>query len=132
MTVNQRRYMYYNGTSYDEEHFVSDANITYMNDGTTVEDKLKMYTTTNSGNAYSVTIPNLTSIIDGLNIRVKFNIASTGAITLNVNSKGAKSVKDYFGNSVTNVRANLPVNLIYESSSDSFILLGKGGGGNAT
>ncbi|MDV3426146.1 MAG: hypothetical protein LIR50_03010 [Bacillota bacterium] len=131
MAVNKRRYMYYNGTGYDEEHFVTDANITYMNDGTTVEDKLKMYTTTNSSNAYSVTIPNLASLTDGLNIRVKFNVASTGAITLNINSLGAKSVKDFFGNSVTNVRANLPANLTYESISDSFILLGKGGGGNA-
>jgi hypothetical protein len=128
----QRRIKIYNGTDYDEFHPLTDASVVNMSDGTTVENKLKMYTTTNSGNAYSVTIPNLTSLTDGLNIRVKFNVASTGAITLNINSLGAKSVKDYFGNSVTNVRANLPANLVYESTSSSFILLGKGGGGNAT
>lgn len=128
----QRRIKIYNGTDYDEFHPLTDASVVNMSDGTTVENKLKMYTTTNSGNAYSVTIPNLASLTDGLNIRVKFNVASTGAITLNINSLGAKSVKDYFGNSVTNVRANLPANLVYESTSSSFILLGKGGGGDAT
>lgn len=88
--------------------------------------------TTNSGNAYSVTIPNLTALTDGLVIRVKFNAASTGAISVNANSLGIKNVVDYFGNAVTNVRANLPAQLCYESSSGNFILLGKGGGGNAT
>lgn len=87
--------------------------------------------TTNSGNAYSVTIPNLTALTDGLVIRVKFNAASTGTITINPNSLGTKSIVDYFGNTVTNVRANLPAHLCYESSSGNFILLGKGGGGDA-
>ncbi len=88
--------------------------------------------TTNSGNSYSVTIPNLTTLIDGQQIRIKFNVASTGAITINPTSIGAKAVVDYFGNPVTNVRANLIANLAYEATSGTFILQGKGGGGNAT
>ena len=88
-------------------------------------------TTTNVGNAYSVTIPGAT-YTDGQQISVKFNAASTGAITINVNSLGVKAVVDYFGNAVTNVRANLIANLAYEATSGNFILQGKGGGGNAT
>lgn len=93
---------------------------------------LSLGTTTNSGNAYTLTAPTGFTLQDGQLIVMKFNAASSGAITINVGGTGAKSVKDYFGNSITNVRANLPANLVYESSSDSFILLGKGGGGNAT
>ena len=92
---------------------------------------LNLGITTNSSNAYSVSAPTGFTLQDGQLLVVKFNAASSGAITINVGGTGAKSVKDYFGNSITNVRANLPANLVYESSSDSFILLGKGGGGNA-
>jgi len=87
--------------------------------------------TTNNGNNYSVSIPNITKYMDGMQIKVKFNAASSGPITINVNNLGAKNVVDYFGNPVTNVRANLIANLVYESNSENFILLGKGGGGTA-
>jgi hypothetical protein len=87
--------------------------------------------TTNSGNNYSVTVPNITTLTDGLQIRVKFNVASTGTITVNMNGLGAKNVVDYFGNQVANVRVNLIANLCYESTSGNFILQGKGGDGTA-
>ena len=86
---------------------------------------------TNVGNAYSVNIPDLIALTDGLQIRAKFNVASTGAITVNPNALGAKAVVDYFGNAVTNVRLNLIANLAYDATSGNFILQGKGGGGNA-
>lgn len=86
---------------------------------------------TNNGNDYSVTIPNLT-LSDGLEIRVKFNAASTAATTINVNNLGAKGIIDYFGNAVTNIKAGLIANLAYNSDTQNFILQGKGGGGNAT
>lgn len=86
----------------------------------------------NSGNDYSVTMPNLTSLTDGLEIRVKFNAASADTTTLNVNGIGAKNIVDYFGNEVKNIRVNLIANLVYEATSENFILQGKGGGGNAT
>lgn len=87
--------------------------------------------TTNSGNAYSATIGGLSSLTDGLQVRVKFNSASSGATTLNINSLGAKNIVDYFGNAVTNIRQNLIANLAYEATSGNFMLQGKGGGGNA-
>lgn len=86
--------------------------------------------TTNVGNAYSVTVPGAT-LIDGLPLCVKFNAASTGAITVNLNGLGAISVVDYFGQAVTNVRLNLIANLRYDSVNGNFQLQGKGGGGNA-
>jgi hypothetical protein len=91
-----------------------------------------LYPTTNIGNNYSITIPDLATLTDGYPLTVKFNAISTGAITVNPNGLGNISVVDYFGNPVTNVRTNLIVNLRYESTSNSFTLLGKGGGGDAT
>jgi hypothetical protein len=94
--------------------------------------KSKVYQTTNSGNAYALTVPNLTSLSDGYALKVKFNAASTGNITVNPNSLGAKDVVDYFGNKVNNVRKDLIANLIYDATNGNFQLLGKGGGGNLT
>ncbi|MEY8001625.1 hypothetical protein AB8U03_15755 [Clostridium sp. Mt-5] len=92
---------------------------------------LNLGATSNSGNAYSVSAPSSFILQDGQLLLVKFNADSTGAISLNVGGTGAKSVKDYFKNPVTNVSADLPAILSYESSSDSFILSGKGGDGTA-
>ena len=89
-----------------------------------------LYSTTNIGNNYSVTIPNLTILTDGYPLRIKFNAASTGSITINPNNQGAINVVDYFGNSVTNVRKDLIANLVYDATNSNFQLLGKGGGGN--
>ncbi|MDP4158145.1 MAG: hypothetical protein Q8911_00065 [Bacillota bacterium] len=88
--------------------------------------------TTNVGNAYSVTVTGITALSDMLPLCVKFNAASTGAITVNLNNFGAISVVDYFGNAVTNVRTNLIANLRYDAVNQNFQLQGKGGGGNAT
>lgn len=88
-----------------------------------------LYTTTNIGNKYAITVPNLTALTDGYTVSVKFNVSSTGQITVNPTEVGDIRVLDYYGNPVTNVRENLIVNLKYESTSNSFILLGKGGGG---
>lgn len=92
---------------------------------------LNLGTTSNSSNAYSVSAPDGFTLKDNQLLIVKFNATSTGEISLNVGSIGAKPVKDYFGNAVTNVSANLPAILSYESESDSFILSGKGGDGDA-
>ena len=86
-------------------------------------------------NTYTVTLsPAPISYTDGMRITVKINVASTGASTLNVNSLGAKAIKDSLGNAITagGLKANTPYTMCYESASDSFILLGKGGGGTAT
>lgn len=88
--------------------------------------------TTNSGNAYSAAIPNLTALTDGLQIRLKFNVTATGAITLNINNLGAKNVYDYYGNKVSDIHGGFIANLAYNAVDGNFILQGKGGGGNAT
>ena len=95
-----------------------------------IDNIFKLYTTTNVDNVYSVTVSNITTLIDGYPLAIKFNAPSTRAITLKVNTLAAKSIVDYFGNPVTNVRQNLIVNLRYEATSGTFILSGKGGGGN--
>lgn len=97
-----------------------------------LQNELGTYITTNNGNDYSVTMPKISALSENIPVCVKFNAASTGATTLNINSLGAKGIVDYFGNPVTNIRANLIANLRYESTSGNFILQGKGGGGNAT
>ncbi|WP_368490854.1 pyocin knob domain-containing protein [Clostridium sp. BJN0013] len=108
----------------------ADKTDTYTKDE--VDNKiLYLGTTSNSGNAYSVSAPEGFTLKDNQLLIVKFNAASTGEISLNVSSTGVKPIKDYFGNAVTNVRTNLPAILSYESSSDSFILSGKGGDGDA-
>ena len=84
-------------------------------------------TTTNIGNAYSVTVAGLTALVDGYPLCVKFNAASTSAITVNPNSLGAISVVDYFGNAVTNVRLNLIANLRYDAVNGNFQLQGATG-----
>ncbi|WP_017210972.1 hypothetical protein [Clostridium beijerinckii] len=76
-------------------------------------------------------MPNISSLTDGYPIAVKFNVASTGNITLNVNGYGAKNVVDYYGNIISDVRANLIANLRFEINTNSFILAGKSADGTA-
>ena len=87
--------------------------------------------TSNSGNTYSVQIDNLDYLEDGQPLMIKFNAASTGAISLSVNGGTAKSVVDYFNNPVTNVRKGLIANLAYSADDSNFQLQGKGGDGDA-
>jgi hypothetical protein len=86
---------------------------------------------TNVGNAYSVTIAEPAGVVayyDGMPLCVKFNATSTGAITVNANTWGAKNVVDQNGNNVTNVKANSIWNLRYEAVNGNFQLQGSGGG----
>jgi hypothetical protein len=128
-------------------------NMDYINDDIMViddslkdlDDKVKKHSSnishipyavlTGSANSYEVTInPEPASYQDGMAVRVKINETSTGASTLNVNGLGAKAIKDCYGNDITGsgLKANTPYIMCYESVSQSFIVQGKGGGGNAT
>ena len=92
-------------------------------------------TSTGTANTYAVTLsPAPTAYTDGMRVTVKINVAATGASTLNVNSLGAKAIKDSLGNAITSggLKANTPYTFCYEATSGSFIVLGKGGGGTAT
>lgn len=88
---------------------------------------------TGSANTYIVTLsPAPTSYVDGMGVILKINVASTGASTLNVNGLGAKPILDSLGNTITSggLKAGVPYTMRYNGTA--FIVLGKGGGGNAT
>lgn len=83
-------------------------------------------TTTNVGNAYSVTVnPPPISYVDGMGLVITINEDSTGATKINVNGLGAVPIKKANGNDVTNLKANGVYTLRY--SSGNFILQGEGG-----
>lgn len=82
--------------------------------------------TTNSGNVYSITL-GLTSLVDGQTIKIKCNADSTGNVTLNSDSLGAKSVVKSTGLSVINWKANGIYTLVYNATTGNFIQQGEGG-----
>jgi|GEM_PF-4029840 len=84
--------------------------------------------TTNSGNAYSVTLdPAPTALVAGLRATVRINVANTGAVTINVNGLGARSVLKSNGTAMTanSLRANSVYSLVYNGTN--FIIQGEGG-----
>lgn len=89
-------------------------------------------TTTNSSNAYAVTLnPAPTSYVANMGVVVTINTDSTGAATLNVNGLGAKSILKSNGNVVSNLKANGVYTVRYNPSANggtgAFILQGEGG-----
>lgn len=85
------------------------------------------YATASGTNTYTVSIPGISSLAEGLSIKVKFTNANTGAATLNVNSLGAKSIVKSNGNVLSsgNIKAGQICHLVYTGSN--FQLLGEGG-----
>lgn len=81
-------------------------------------------------NAYVGSTARITKLSKGTRCTLFVSTSSTGNCSLNLNSYGAKNIKDSFGNVVTNLKSNIPYNLCYNGLD--FILQGKGGGGNAT
>lgn len=80
-------------------------------------------------NAYVGTSDRIKALAKGTKLTLFVGTDATGNCTLNLNSYGAKNIKDSFGNIVNNIKANIPYNLCYNGTD--FILQGKGGGGNA-
>ncbi|RII32864.1 hypothetical protein D2A34_21965 [Clostridium chromiireducens] len=97
-----------------------------------MSDRIYYCGTTSGTNTYAVTNSEITAYTDGLTVRVKIGNASTGASTININGLGAKTILDTLGNSITSggLKAGLPYHLSYNGTN--FIVLGKGGGGDAT
>lgn len=85
------------------------------------------YAVANGTNTYTATIANITALVEGLSIKVKFTNANTGASTLNINSLGAVSIKKGNGNDVVsgNIKSGQICHLVYTGSV--FQLLGEGG-----
>lgn len=96
------------------------------------QDRIYYCGTTSGTNTYTAANSKITAYIEGLTVRVKIGTASTGASTININSLGAIPILDSLGNPITNggLKAGLPYQLCYNGVN--FIVLGKGGGGNAT
>lgn len=80
-------------------------------------------------NAYVGSTDRIKALGKGTKLTLFVGAGATGNSTLNLNSYGAKNIKDSFGNIVNNLKANIPYNLCYNGTD--FILQGKGGGGNA-
>lgn len=97
-----------------------------------IERKATYYGATSGTNTYTTSITGITSYYDGLKVTVKIGTTSTGASTLNINSLGSKTILDSNGNAITSggLKAGIPYTLVYNGTN--FIVLGKGGGGNAT
>lgn len=78
-------------------------------------------------NTLAMTISNVTAYVEGMLVAFKNTTANTGAVTLNINSLGAKAIKKANGNALTS--GNLKAGGIYQLRYDgsSFILLGEGG-----
>jgi hypothetical protein len=86
-----------------------------------------------SANTYTVTLnPPLTSYTEGVAVAVKINASNTGASTININGRGAKSIRDPRGNALT--AGKLTAGSIYtlRYNGTNFILQGEGATGNAT
>lgn len=88
------------------------------------------YATASGTNAYTATIPNVKTLVEGMSIKVKFTNANTGASTLNINGFGAKEIRKGNGNTLMsgNVKAGQILHLAYTGSN--FQILGEGGSGN--
>ncbi len=94
-----------------------------------------IFTATNSGNTYMITIEpgRITSYMDllGIPIKIKFNVDSTGAVSIKPNDLATKTLKKANGVSVVNVKANGIYTVVW--SGVNFILQGEGGEyGNVT
>lgn len=86
---------------------------------------LKFYTTTApTANAFEVTIPHITELVDGLAVYVRFHAATASGATLNVNGLGAKPI--YYRTTTaitTHISANSYVILVYRASDSRWIML---------
>lgn len=80
-------------------------------------------------NTYVGTTDRIKALGKGTKLTLFVSVDATGSCSLNLNSYGAKNIKDSFGNIVTNLKKDIPYNLCYNGTD--FILQGKGGGGNA-
>jgi hypothetical protein len=83
------------------------------------------YATASGTNTYTVSISGISSLAEGLSIKVKFTNANTGTATLNVNSLGTKSIVKSNGNALSsgNIKAGQICHLVYTGSN--FQLLGE-------
>jgi hypothetical protein len=88
-------------------------------------DKNAMFYTTASStaNAFTVTIPGITALTDGMIINVKFNAATASGATLNVNGLGAHAIYYREATAITtHIVKNNYVTLVYEASTEHWVM----------
>jgi|GEM_PF-1791924 len=85
------------------------------------------YAVASGTNTYTVSIPGITQLAEGMSFKIKFANANTGACTLNINNLGAKNIVKGNGNALSsgNIKAGQICHLVYNGSN--FQLLGEGG-----
>lgn len=86
-----------------------------------------VYGTATGTNTLALPISTVTSYVEGMLVAFKNTTANTGAVTLNINSLGAKPIKKANGNDFSS--GNLKAGAIYQVRYDgvNFCLLGEGG-----
>lgn len=69
--------------------------------------------------------PALPAYVDGLRLAVKASADNTGAVTLNVDSKGARNVVNYDGTTLLagEVKAGMVLDLAYDGSGSRFVYM---------
>jgi len=89
--------------------------------------KHTVYAVASGTNTYTAAINGITSLVEGMSIKIKFPNANTGASTLNINGLGAKEIRKSNGNALSsgNIKAGQICHLVYTGSV--FQLLGEGG-----
>lgn len=77
-----------------------------------------------TANAFTVTIPGITALTDGMIVHVRFNAATASGATLNVNGLGAHAIYYRTATAVTThiVKDNY-VTLIYDASAGHWVML---------
>lgn len=85
------------------------------------------YAIATGNDSYAVSIPGISSLVEGMSVKIKFTSANTGACTLNINGLGAKEIRKSNGNALSsgNIKAGQICHLVYTGSV--FQLLGEGG-----
>ena len=84
--------------------------------------------TAGSATAYTMVAPHF-ALVDGAVVRAKLHVASGASATINVGSKGARSIQTMAGKPMpTGIPANTWITLVYSLSNTSFILQGDTGG----
>ena len=118
-------------TDYDNLYPHTKAKNIILDDGTPDYVRLPGYAAdTGSANAYAATLsPTPSTYADGMGVVVKIANANTGASTINVNSLGAKTIKNPDGTDLTSgdLAAGGIYSFKYNATTGNFILVGKGG-----
>lgn len=85
------------------------------------------YAVASGTNTYTVSIPGITQLVEGMSVKIKFANGNTGASTMDINGLGAKSIVKGNGGALTSgyIKAGQILHLVYTGSN--FQLLGEGG-----